>query len=335
MNFKGFLKEFESTQLAYHDDLNPAFWEHGELLKFHGGWLLKEEVRQQLLTVGLKFAESLGLPPDAITDYVLTGSNANYNWTRLSDLDVHLMIDPKKIEGCESCKTDLESCLLAKKSLWNDRHDITTYGYPVEVYASMQEEKTVAGSGSYSLLKQIWLTVPVKKEITIDEANVKAKAEELAHEIDAVITSEANDPDAIDELTDKLWRMRQSGLERAGEFSTENLVFKALRNNGYIEKIRTYALTVQDHSLSLEGMVNETAGKGYEYCMVWPSEEAAALALNYVTKETKLEPTVDWNVMYFPDKQVFDRIKKVVNYLDKEIKLVKELKTADHHKTAK
>jgi hypothetical protein len=31
--------------------------------------------------------------------------------------------------------------------------------------------------------------------------------------------------------------MRKEGLSRSGEFSVENLVFKKLRNEGYIEKI--------------------------------------------------------------------------------------------------
>jgi hypothetical protein len=32
--------------------------------------------------------------------------------------------------------------------------------------------------------------------------------------------------------------MRQSGLEKGGELSLENLAFKYLRNNGYIEKLK-------------------------------------------------------------------------------------------------
>ena len=32
--------------------------------------------------------------------------------------------------------------------------------------------------------------------------------------------------------------MRQNGLEKGGELSIENLAFKYLRNNGYIEKLK-------------------------------------------------------------------------------------------------
>jgi hypothetical protein len=38
-------------------------------------------------------------------------------------------------------------------------------------------------------------------------------------------------------LKNKILEMRKEGLSRSGEFSVENLVFKKLRNEGYIEKI--------------------------------------------------------------------------------------------------
>ncbi len=35
----------------------------------------------------------------------------------------------------------------------------------------------------------------------------------------------------------KIMKMRKEGLETRGEFSVENLVFKKLRNEGYIQKL--------------------------------------------------------------------------------------------------
>jgi hypothetical protein len=46
--------------------------------------------------------------------------------------------------------------------------------------------------------------------------------------------------------------MRKSGLATAGEYSTENLAFKILRNIGYIEKIHKAYIAQQDQELSLE-----------------------------------------------------------------------------------
>ena len=38
-------------------------------------------------------------------------------------------------------------------------------------------------------------------------------------------------------MKDKILKMRREGLAKDGEFSVENLSFKKLRNEGYIEKV--------------------------------------------------------------------------------------------------
>jgi hypothetical protein len=46
--------------------------------------------------------------------------------------------------------------------------------------------------------------------------------------------------------------MRQAGLERAGEWSVENLVFKILRNLGIIDQLTEKIRELEDQELSLE-----------------------------------------------------------------------------------
>jgi hypothetical protein len=46
--------------------------------------------------------------------------------------------------------------------------------------------------------------------------------------------------------------MRRAGLERAGEWSVENLVFKILRNLGLIDQIAEKIRELEDQELSLE-----------------------------------------------------------------------------------
>jgi len=55
----------------------------------------------------------------------------------------------------------------------------------------------------------------------------------------------------VDDLKDKIKKFRQSGLEDGGEYSYENLTFKLLRRNGYIEKLMSIKTTVRDKKLSL------------------------------------------------------------------------------------
>jgi hypothetical protein len=85
----------------------------------------------------------------------------------------------------------------------------------------------------------------------IDLCEVKTKAECLMYKIDDVLRSTARLP-SIDRLKKKINDMRLSGLERSGEFSVENLVFKVLRNNGYIGKLYDTATKDFDRSLSIE-----------------------------------------------------------------------------------
>jgi len=47
-------------------------------------------------------------------------------------------------------------------------------------------------------------------------------------------------------------KMRKSGLERKGEFAEENLIFKTLRNTGYIGKLNDIIRNEYDRSVSLD-----------------------------------------------------------------------------------
>jgi hypothetical protein len=81
---------------------------------------------------------------------------------------------------------------------------------------------------------------------------VQLKADQLAHEIDQAIESHADDEATLEELNNKLYKMRSAGLSSEGEHSLENLTFKALRNNGYVQRLRKQIVVAADKSLSLE-----------------------------------------------------------------------------------
>jgi hypothetical protein len=58
--------------------------------------------------------------------------------------------------------------------------------------------------------------------------------------------------DSINKVKDKLKKYRTAGLEDGGEMSDENLVFKVLRRNGYIQKLFDFQNEYQDKKLSLK-----------------------------------------------------------------------------------
>jgi hypothetical protein len=237
-------------KLAYHDTLNPKLWEQVD-----GTYVLKADVADALKRIAATFAKTLGVDQQYITDIILTGSNANFNWTNLSDIDIHLEVDLDNLK-CDDCRLDVEGCMQAKKSLWNLSHDVTVYGHDVEVYVCDNKEDLVGSAAAYSLLNNAWLQEPKpddKRAAAAYTADmIRVKADQLAHEIDQAIKTHADDEDTLKELNDKLSKMRAAGLATGGEFSLENQVFKALRNNGYVQKLRKQIVTATDKSLSLE-----------------------------------------------------------------------------------
>lgn len=241
-SFIPFLIE-SSYQFEYHEKLNPKVWNEDETLK--------DVVRNHLLMIADKYYNFLGVSPDYhITDVLFTGSLANYNYTKHSDIDLHLVVD-KSPDYCDDCGIDLEDVLKTKKDLWSKNHDIHIYKYPVEVYAQLQDEKLHA-TGVYSVQRNKWLYKPkyltdISKEVDDYAVNVKSKV--LKRQIDKLLQDK--DLEAIDKIKDKIKNMRRSGLAKNGEFSIENLVFKDLRNTGYLDKLHDLKNDIEDAKLSV------------------------------------------------------------------------------------
>lgn len=56
----------------------------------------------------------------------------------------------------------------------------------------------------------------------------------------------------VQKLKDKIKKMRQCGLEKNGQYSIENLAFKALRRNGYLEKLSKIGISDYDKKHSIK-----------------------------------------------------------------------------------
>lgn len=217
------LFELLDTKIEHHPDLNPTLWVGDQLVP---------EVREALLKIVLLFCTDLKVPELKIEDIVFTGSLANYNWSKYSDIDVHLIVDMSKFGDNQEIFDDY---FMTKKSLWNRSHDITIKGYDVELYVEDKAEGHTS-SGVFSIVSNEWLVVPSSKEPEYKENIIKRKARSIARAIDSLGISCDNTQDII-RTKDKIKKMRQEGLESSGEFSIGNLVYKVLRNNGYIEKL--------------------------------------------------------------------------------------------------
>jgi len=225
--------------------LSSSIWEKCDA-ENHLDICLKEDVRDSLLRIANEFYIYLGVSVPVL-DITLTGSLANYNWTSVSDVDLHLLVDYSEVDdNLEFVK----EFLMAKKSLWNEKHDIQVKGHEVELYTQDTNEPHHS-TGVYSILEKEWIAKPEKMSSAIDTDAVLEKAYAMMKSIDHALNS-PNRLTAIDAVKEKIKKMRQSGLEASGELSTENLAFKILRRNGYLEKLYQTGLEDFDQSLSLD-----------------------------------------------------------------------------------
>ena len=232
------MKLFEITS-RYNDTLNPDLWD---------GFTLKDEVADKLEQIADEFIEYLEVPDLDVTDIIITGSNANYNWTEQSDIDLHVVANFDAVR--DSCPDLADDYFQVKKSLWNKDHEITIYDHPVELYVQDEAEPHIA-TGIYSLMHDAWNKKPTFSEPSIDDTAVEKKAEQLKFEIERAIEDKADDK-TIQALKQKISDYRKSGLKSGGEWSTGNLTFKELRNTGYLEKLYAYARSDFDAKLSLK-----------------------------------------------------------------------------------
>jgi hypothetical protein len=246
-SFREILDSFE-----VQDTLNPKVWENPTN---PSQAKLKSKIRIKLLDIANEFLEQLG-EDIFVDDVVLTGSLANFNWSQFSDFDLHLIIDFEQFGGEK--EVHVENFKL-KKQIFNEQHNIKIYGYDVELYAQDLEESHFA-TGVYSVLNDEWNSEPEKLEFNLDKNMLEKKVNNWIEKIDATIEkSETENGELLSNLKEKIADYRKSGLEKNGELSYENLVFKFLRRNGYIEKLFDALNKSLDKKLSLERKIEESA----------------------------------------------------------------------------
>ena len=212
------------------------------------------KVRKALERIAVEFIDDLG-EDVFVEDVYLMGSLANFNWSEYSDFDLHVIVDFEKYENQEDLYKELFDL---KKKLFNDKHNIKIFGYDVEVYAQGVSDESHS-DGVYSVMNNEWVHKPKRTSKDLDMSVLKTKIKSWTDKIDDAIEdakSEGN-VETLKKLKDKLKDYRQSGLDKDGEFSYENLVFKYLRRSGHIGKLFDEKTKIKDKELSIEGQIQE------------------------------------------------------------------------------
>ena len=280
-------KDLVKGNIAYHDNLNPEVWKGDEL---------RVDVRYKLLEIAKRFIEYLEVPNFKLEDVILRGSLVNYNYTQYSDFDLHIVTDFTTIKGDIT-----EAFYLAKKKIWNDEHDITIKGHEVELYVEDKAAKNVS-EGTYSVLDARWLRVPEYRQPDIDDRAVSAKARDLIAQINRAVR--AGSVEDITRLQDKIRLMRQAGLDAGGEFSTENLAYKIIRNKKFLDKLYKTKNSKIDQELSLDEGVKSNAVMA---ALVAALSTPAKADFNYSNTEPQVSPAAQ-------ALGIFRKINKMKNY---------------------
>lgn len=236
------LKSFETKE-----SLNPKLWnENGEL---------DSKIRKRLLTIAMDFYDSLNIET-LPKDIIIVGSNAGYNWSKYSDIDLHILLDFDEINDNTVL---LKNYFGAKKITWSSQHNITIRGYEVELYVQNIHDEN-ASDGVYSLIKSEWLQIPHAKDIRLDKKLITHQAAKIINLIDKYLEEpiqdlNKNDLEKLYIKSDKLYKLifqnRRDGIAQFGENATPNIVFKVLRRSGHLEALRQLKFKIYDKLESL------------------------------------------------------------------------------------
>lgn len=214
--------------------LNPILWDNN---------VIKKPVQISLLKIARAFWKFLDVDTK-IHDIVISGSQANYNYSIHSDIDLHIIVDYDTVQ----CDLDVNNLFDTKRKLWKEQHNIDIHGIPVEVY--VEDINNPAVSSSYSLIKNQWINPPKHINIDIDTDHIERICLSWIKVITAAIKSQ--DLDQCERVKDLLWSYRKTGLSKQGEMGTSNLVFKTLRNNDVTDRLLKTVNYLKDQELSLE-----------------------------------------------------------------------------------
>jgi predicted nucleotidyltransferase len=237
-------EEVEEETFEMNATLKPEIWK---------GLTLNPKVADKLLGIAEDFLENLEIEVDML-DLRITGSLANFNWSKYSDVDLHIVVDFATVD---------EDLILVKayfdaaRAKWNDLHNITIKRHEVEIYVENANEEHVS-SGIYSILGERWIVEPTQKEIEIDFAQARKKSDSIQTRT-ALIGYQVEAGDykgaltAIDRVKSKIRRMRAAGLDSPQrEFSPENIAFKILRREEILKQLNDLKYNAYDNMMSIK-----------------------------------------------------------------------------------
>lgn len=222
--------------IEVHDTLNPNIWNGDEL---------RPEVRTKILEIVNYFVDNFEIPIEPVDIYLL-GSNASYNYTDNSDLDVHIIVN---FDMVDTNKELVQAYMNSEKTRFNKNYDITIHDVPIEVYVEDVNAATIS-NGIYSMFEDEWVKYPEPLSKEIPEIDLEPELTELTQEVNQCL--QVGDAEDVDEIINKLYIIRKTGLQTDGEYGKGNQLFKEIRNLGLLDALKDKRMELQADKLSLE-----------------------------------------------------------------------------------
>ena len=244
------------------ETLAPRIWD---------GFDLNPRARLKLLDIADDFWDFANITWAKRKGIHLTGSICNFNWSKFSDIDLHIVVDFSEID---ERKDFVQEYFNSKKNEWNNEHSkLKIYGYSVELYVEDVYAETMSG-GLYDLEENSWIKKPSSesiKQIGLDKYEIKTKSAKFMTLIDDLHDEfVSTDDDAVlreigkkaHRLLNRIKRMRKFGLSRNGESDSLNIVYKVLRRSGRMDMLWNLSSELYDKINSIG--INESVSNGNE-----------------------------------------------------------------------
>lgn len=225
--------------LEIHSTLNPKLWNVTTKQ-------LLPEVRDKIIEIINHFEDYIQVPIE-IVDVQIVGSNASYNYTNKSDIDVHIIANYEVITP----ETELlQNLYNAMKTSYNRKYDIEIRDLQVELY--VQDIKTnIISNGIYSVCDNAWVKEP-KPINNFKQHNISKELEKWQKHIQNILSE--SDADKVKNAIDTLYLIRHNSIACDGEFSAGNQLFKEIRNLGLLDSLKKKLDEITSKELSLESL---------------------------------------------------------------------------------
>lgn len=219
------LRALAGRMTVFSDSLPAALFD---------GDKVKPSLRQKAMDFAQARFRDLGLKDLRILDMLFVGSLASYEHDDLSDVDVHVIIDPASWSGDPAllrrhlrAVNDLNEFLYDRVTLFGRKADYT-------FYLDTVENRIEPGVGIYSLFKETWLEPPKAATARFSRETVEADLLRFVRRYNDLVAAYAKDKKAFacgafSDLREEVRLYRRKGIAADGIRSTENIVYRALR----------------------------------------------------------------------------------------------------------